>query len=128
MTILAGWLEQQILGNKKPRVSGRAFYKSENTHSEIIIMQKKDLVNKKAQSRAALRMFYELQFICNAKGRRIGTEEIQAKLSALGFVASLRTIQRDLNQLEGVNAPIKSDGHHPQGWSFFSANLLKEVA
>jgi predicted DNA-binding transcriptional regulator YafY len=90
-------------------------------------MQKKDLVNKKAQSRAALRMFYELQFILNTKGR-IGTEEIQAKLSALGFVASKRTIQRDLNSLRDINAPIKSDGHQPQGWSFFSENLLKEVA
>jgi len=91
-------------------------------------MQKNDLVNKKAQSRAALRMFYELLFISEAKGRRIGTEEIQAKLSELGLVASLRTIQRDLNSLRDINAPIKSDGCHPQGWSFFSANLLKEVA
>lgn len=91
-------------------------------------MQKNDLVNKKAQSRAALRMFYELLFISEAKGRRIGTEEIQAKLLGLGFVASIRTIQRDLNQLKDINAPIKSDGCHPQGWSFFSENLFKEVA
>ena len=91
-------------------------------------MQKNSLVNKKAQSRAALRMFYELLLISNAQGRRIGTEEIQAKLSELGLVASLRTIQRDLNSLRDINAPIKSDGHQPQGWSFFSENLLKEVA
>lgn len=91
-------------------------------------MQKKDLVKKKAQSRAGLRMFYELLLISNAQGRRVGTEEIQAKLSELGLVVSLRTIQRDLNSLRDINAPIKSDGHHPQGWSFFSENLLKEVA
>ena len=90
-------------------------------------MQKEKVVKTKAQSRAALRMFYELMLIVDANGKRIGTYEIQNKLLVnFGIKASLRTIQRDLKELEAINAPIKCDGCNPQGWSY--QEKLKEVA
>lgn len=100
----------------------------QSTVVEEIIMQEEKIVKDKAQARAGLRAFYILVFVTEAKGRRIGTYEIQDKLAKINIRASLRTIQRDLNQLKDINAPIKSDGCQPQGWSFNSDNLLKEVA
>ncbi len=93
-------------------------------------MQEEKIVKDKAQARAGLRAFYILVFVTEAKGRRIGTYEIQDKLAKINIRASLRTIQRDLNQLKDINAPIKSesDGCQPQGWSFDADNFLKEVA
>ena len=90
-------------------------------------MQKEKVVKTKAQSRAVLRMFYELMLVVGANGKRIGTHEIQNKLLVnFGIQASLRTIQRDLNELKSLDAPIKSDDCKPQGWSY--QEKLKEVA
>lgn len=44
-----------------------------------------------------------------------GTKQIQSRLKASGFNVSLRTIQRDLNQL-AERFPIESNGETPQGW------------
>lgn len=90
-------------------------------------MQAEKIVKDKAQARAGLRAFYILSFVTEAKGRRVGTIEIQEKLAELDIKTSLRTIQRDLNHLKEINAPIKSDGCQPQGWSFNVDNLFKKV-
>lgn len=44
-----------------------------------------------------------------------GTKQIQSRLKTAGFDVSLRTIQRDLNQL-AERFPIESNGETPQGW------------
>lgn len=55
-------------------------------------------------------MLSELQ-----RKRWSGTKQIQSRLKSSGFDVSLRTIQRDLNQL-AERFPIESNGETPQGW------------
>ncbi len=47
--------------------------------------------------------------------RRIDTVTLRAALINMGFDVSLRTIQRDLNQLS-LNFPLAADDSKPQGW------------
>lgn len=47
--------------------------------------------------------------------RWTGTKSLQNKLKHAGFDISLRTIQRDLNQL-AERFPIENNGENPQGW------------
>lgn len=49
--------------------------------------------------------------------RRIGTDELQQRLCTLGHDVTLRTIQRDLNNLS-ESFPILSDEAKPSGWSW----------
>lgn len=48
-------------------------------------------------------------------GKWIGTRDIQEKLQLEGIQISLRTIQRDLNQI-AERFPIENNGAMPQGW------------
>lgn len=48
-------------------------------------------------------------------GGRIGTQEILDRLESLGFEGNLRTVQRDLLDLEEQGL-INGDGSRPQGW------------
>lgn len=52
-------------------------------------------------------------------GRWIGTRDIQQKLQQEGIAISLRTIQRDLNQIV-ERFPIENNGATPQGWRWKS--------
>lgn len=49
--------------------------------------------------------------------RKIATSEIKNRLVAVGFNATLRTIQRDLIKLSTV-LPLMADDAKPQGWSW----------
>jgi len=49
--------------------------------------------------------------------RRIGTAEIQQRLTNEGIPVSLRTVQRHLTDLAAV-LPIEADGERPQGWKW----------
>ena len=49
--------------------------------------------------------------------RRISTAEIQTRLEAAGFAATLRTLQRDLVKLS-ASFPLLADSAKPQGWSW----------
>ena len=51
--------------------------------------------------------------------RWIGTRDLQAQLALEGIDISLRTIQRDLNQLS-ERFPIENNGEIPQGWRWRS--------
>ena len=48
-------------------------------------------------------------------GKWIGTRDLQQRLNEAGFEVSLRTIQRDLNQI-AERFPIENNGATPQGW------------
>lgn len=48
-------------------------------------------------------------------GKWIGTRDLQAQLNRAGFEISLRTVQRDLNQI-AQRFPIENNGATPQGW------------
>lgn len=75
--------------------------------------QKKLSNNKQSGSVTTKRqwqMLSELQ-----RKRWTGTKSLQKKLSQAGFDVSIRTIQRDLNQL-AQQFPIESNGENPQGW------------
>ncbi|KAF7275493.1 hypothetical protein GWI33_011662, partial [Rhynchophorus ferrugineus] len=48
-------------------------------------------------------------------GKWIGTRELQEQLAREGIDISLRTVQRDLNQI-AERFPIESNGATPQGW------------
>lgn len=48
-------------------------------------------------------------------GKWIGTRELQESLRREGIDISLRTIQRDLNQIS-IRFPIENNGAVPQGW------------
>lgn len=50
-----------------------------------------------------------------SSSRRIGTAEIQQRLTNEGIPVSLRTVQRHLTDLSAV-LPIEADGERPQGW------------
>jgi len=54
--------------------------------------------------------------------RRIGTAEIQQRLTSEGIPVSLRTVQRHLTDLSAV-LPIEGDGASPQGWRWKAAPL-----
>lgn len=47
--------------------------------------------------------------------RRVDTVSLRDRLAGMGYVVSLRTIQRDLNKLS-ERFPLKSDDSKPQGW------------
>ncbi|MBU0498777.1 MAG: WYL domain-containing protein [Gammaproteobacteria bacterium] len=49
--------------------------------------------------------------------RKIASAELQQRLAAAGHEISLRSIQRDLNNLS-KSFPLTSDGENPQGWSW----------
>lgn len=49
--------------------------------------------------------------------RRIDAPSIHRKLEAIGIYVTLRTVQRDLNDLSSV-FPLRSDQLRPQGWWF----------
>ena len=49
------------------------------------------------------------------QGKWLGTADIQAMLERAGVMVSLRTIQRDLNQL-AERFPLEGNGASPQGW------------
>lgn len=64
-------------------------------------------------SQSLHRQWKILSFLPN--GKWIGTRELQTDLQKEGIDVSLRTIQRDLNQL-AERFPIESNQNNPQGW------------
>ncbi len=59
------------------------------------------------------RQWLTLQYL--PQGKWLGTADIQQKLEREGIQVSLRTIQRDLNQL-AERFPLEGNGASPQGW------------
>ena len=57
-------------------------------------------------------------------GKWIGTRELQEMLEREGIDISLRTIQRDLNQI-AQRFPIESNKAVPQGWRWQLMHLFK---
>jgi len=50
--------------------------------------------------------------------RRISTAELQARLQSQGFGTTLRTIQRDLDNLSSVFPLVSDERERPYGWSW----------
>ena len=59
------------------------------------------------------RQWLTLQYL--PQGKWLGTADIQQRLEREGVQVSLRTIQRDLNQL-AERFPLEGNGASPQGW------------
>ncbi|TXJ10627.1 MAG: WYL domain-containing protein [Acinetobacter sp.] len=59
-------------------------------------------------------------------GKWIGTRDLQEQLAREGIVISLRTVQRDLNQI-AERFPIESNGATPQGWRWKSDAPLQSL-
>lgn len=59
-------------------------------------------------------------------GKWIGTRELQEQLAREGIEISLRTVQRDLNQI-AERFPIENNGATPQGWRWKSDAPLQSL-
>lgn len=97
-------------------------------------MQKKEMIKTKEKGCVAFRLLTILKII-SEESRRFGTIEIQEKLRNRGYSYSLKTIQRDLTQMQNFGIPIYQDDHSPKGWRIGknhellgAIELLKDVA
>ncbi|MCH4246247.1 MAG: WYL domain-containing protein [Acinetobacter populi] len=78
------------------------------------IKDKKDTqVHEKETGNSLYRQWQILSRLPN--GKWIGTRELQQQLTREGIEISLRTVQRDLNQI-AERFPIENNGATPQGW------------
>ena len=59
-------------------------------------------------------------------GKWIGTRELQEQLQREGIDISLRTIQRELNQI-AERFPIENKGATPQGWRWKSDAPIQSI-
>jgi len=79
----------------------------------------------------AIRMIRMMQFIPRHSGAsrgRIGAPELHEKLEAEGFAVSLRTVQRDLRELQAVFPGLKNDGNRDVlGWYWASGGELMDI-
>ncbi|MDO8415519.1 MAG: hypothetical protein Q7S87_04840 [Agitococcus sp.] len=97
-------------------------------------MQEKEPVKTKEKGCVAFRLLTILKIV-SEESRRFGTIEIQEKLRSFGYSYSLKTIQRDLTQMQSFGIPIYQDENSPRGWRIDknhelsgAIELLKEVA
>ncbi|MFB2538149.1 MULTISPECIES: helix-turn-helix transcriptional regulator [unclassified Acinetobacter] len=79
--------------------------------------KKTDADQEKSNSNSLYRQWQILSRLPN--GKWMGTRELQESLQREGIDISLRTIQRDLNQI-AERFPIENNGATPQGWRWQS--------
>ena len=79
----------------------------------------------------AIRMIRMMQLIPRHSGEargRIGAQALHEQLEAEGFAVSLRTVQRDLRELQAVFPGLKNDGNRDAlGWYWESDGELMDI-
>ena len=88
----------------------------DNRQVEPDMIQKSKTEQHAADKDTSNSLFRQWQILSKLPaGKWIGTRELQESLKREGIDISLRTIQRDLNQIS-IRFPIENNGAVPQGW------------
>lgn len=83
-------------------------------------LSKKPTVKSSAEKETGNSLYRQWQILSRLPtGRWIGTRQLQEQLEHEGIAISIRTIQRDLNQI-AERFPIESNKETPQGWRWQS--------